>query len=216
MQNRKDVACGTIGSVMLNMLMYWMTSFFQVKRQVEVEVEVEATGRCLATSTRSGRSRPCQSSRTVDSRNGRMSLKQPIPKSKQVGCNLRLLLAHLVAARARVATAAFICRPPLLAHVPDVRLVPEMFEEAVHAPYQSDGSVLAPIACAEDEEWHLRVRRGTPHEVTAFCAGADQEPSARPRQVVEDDRVGSDVSAFSRQTVLNRARVDNQSSGAMW
>ena len=158
--------------------------------------QVEATGRCLAPSTRSDRSRPCQSSRNVDSRNGRRPLKHPIPEPKHLGGKLHLLRAVLVAAHAWVPTAAVRVRPPFLVHVPDVRLVPEMLEEAVHEPGQSHGSVFAPIAVAEDEEWLLRVRRGTPHEVKEVSEGVEQEPSARLRQVVEDDCVGADVGAF--------------------
>ena len=86
-------------------------------------------------------------------------------------------------------------RPPLPVHVPDVRLVPEMLEEAVHEPDPSHGSVFAQIARAEDEEWLLRVRKGTPPELMEVSEGVEQEPSARPRQVVEDDRVGADMGA---------------------
>ena len=57
------------------------------------------------------------------------------------------------------------------------------------------GRSLPPTACAEYEEWLLRVRKGTPHEDSEVFEGVEQETSARPRQVIADDRVGPDVGA---------------------
>ena len=69
MQNRKDLVCGMIGIVMLTMWMSLTVSFdftkqnpcpIKSKRQAEaLPHQIEATGRGLAPSSRSGRSRPC-------------------------------------------------------------------------------------------------------------------------------------------------------------
>ena len=68
-----------------------------------------------------------------------------------------------------------------------------MPEEAVYEPNQSHGSVFAPIAGAEDEEWLLRVRRGALHELKEFLEGLDHERSGVRKQVVEDDLLRADV-----------------------
>ena len=122
------------------------------------------------------------------------------------------MLGVLVAASAWVPTAAFGNRPPICVHVPDVRLVPEMIEEAGYDPNQPHGSVFAPIAGAEDEEGLLRVCRGALHGINEFIEGRFHERSARRQQVLEDDLVGADVVACHRfrQVVINQAPVDRQ------
>ena len=119
-----------------------------------------------------------------------------IPELIHLGGKPHLLRAVLVATLAWVPPAAVIVRPPTPVHVPHVRLVPEIREEAIYEPSQCHGSVLAPIAHAQGEEWLLRVRGGFPHELMEFCEGLAQEPAARLRQVLEDDCVDADVGVF--------------------
>ena len=110
---------------------------------------------------------------------GGANIRSEIPHT-HIGGKLTLLLGVLVAASAWVPTAAFGKRQPIPVHVPDVRLVPEMIEEAGYDPNQPHGSVFAPIAGAEGEERLLRVRRGALRKV--LQTSSQERLQARPHE----------------------------------